>query len=349
MVTAWGSTPEKIDSPSIEGWGATPAKSEFTAGVEGWWPKLLKYLAAGSFTAGGQLATGIVERHTIAPVLSASGVLGASSAIQDGLRALVWAKYTRSFAIGSATGSLAASYFLRPMLTAALTAGPGNLAATISQKVTQPTALTAGPGNLVVPWSFPAKTAVTTTYTATGAYTYTIPWWCTHVDVIMVGAGGGGTGGVGAFTNGNGGGQNTAVSQWVAVTLVRGVDFPWSATQITGVVGAGGAGSPGAVSAVDIQDPSPGGASTAAIAGGASLSAAGGLGGTTQVGFTNRTGLGPGNKVLDGITYTGGADTTSATPNVPGSGGWGGAGGFVSGQAGNPGGRGQVWLRAKQA
>lgn len=169
-----------------------------------------------------------------------------------------------------------------------------------------------------------------TTYTASGAYTYTIPTWCNKIDVLVLGGGQGGGGG--SAGNGTGG----QCGSWVVTTLQRGVGIPWSTTTITGTVGAGGtAGGAGGGTG------GTGGTSTATATGMTTLSAVGGSGGT---GATNVTGASPGNQTLDGITYYGGG--TQGNLNNPGRapGGGGGAGGFAS--AGGVGAAGQVWFYA---
>lgn len=169
-----------------------------------------------------------------------------------------------------------------------------------------------------------------TTYTATGAYSYTIPDWCNKIDILVLGGGQGGGGG--SVGNGTGG----QCGSWVVTTVQRGVDIPWSTTSITGTVGAGGtAGGAGGGTG------GTGGTSTATATGMTTQSAIGGSGG---VGPTNVVGASPGNQTLNGITYYGGGTQSNlnSAGRVPGGGG--GAGGFAS--AGGKGGDGQVWFCA---
>ena len=61
--------------------------------------------------------------------------------------------------------------------------------------------------------AFPTKPPTTWTEPS-GSYTYDIPYWCTYIDVFLLGGGGGGTYGI----PGNGG----QAGSWNAVTLYRG-------------------------------------------------------------------------------------------------------------------------------
>lgn len=181
---------------------------------------------------------------------------------------------------------------------------------------------------------FSAVAGATTTYNTVGTFTFTIPVWCRYIDLIGLGGGAGGTGG-GTFT-GNGGGS----SSWATRTLERGVDIPWSATALSVVVGDGGSaggafgGTGGGGNPTYIQY-----SSTDLIRsnGGSANSGTGGTR-TGRAVDPNTTTVG------DGQTYTGGSASTSSTAQVPGSGGYGGSN-FA---AGNKGGRGQAWIRARQ-
>lgn len=51
--------------------------------------------------------------------------------------------------------------------------------------------------------AFPATAAVITPFTAAG--TYTIPWWCNKIDIVLLGAGGGGGPGGSVFFVGQNG------------------------------------------------------------------------------------------------------------------------------------------------
>lgn len=177
----------------------------------------------------------------------------------------------------------------------------------------------------------------TVAYNTTGAHTYTIPDWLKYgdnIDTLVLGGGGGGQASQFSAT-GQGGNPGT----WFVQTLVYGVDIPIGTTTLTVNVGSGGAGGVGAGNVG-----ADGTASTVTGTGLVTLTAAGGKGGA---GGTNAVGHGPGNQVLNTVTYPGGADqvTASAPGNAPGGGGGGGAP-FSDGAAGAVG---AVWLAAYQA
>lgn len=163
-----------------------------------------------------------------------------------------------------------------------------------------------------------AKTELTT-YSSAGAYTYNIPQWATHIDIVMCGGGGGG--GASSATRGSGG----YAGEWAAVTLERGVDIPTATTQITGTVGIGGTGgnSNGASGA-------NGGNTTATASGWTGFTAAGGAGGPGSSTSRQQAGFDAGNYIYNSVTYiggTGGATTGGAGQpgNPPGGGGAGGS------------------------
>ncbi|QNO01051.1 minor tail protein [Mycobacterium phage CELFI] len=191
-----------------------------------------------------------------------------------------------------------------------------------------------------------------TTISATGAYTYNIPSWATHVDIVAIGGGGGGAGGANV---GNGDGQGGNAGTWQSVTVKRGVDIPSGVTQITGVVGTGGAGGDTTLSSGNA--PGSAGNQSTALASGLSLSAAGGAGGSgiNTTGGSLTYGKSPGNLIFNGQTYTGGAQAgASNNPsgngvagNAPGGGGEGGGGTlFGTGSDGGAGGAGRVFFYA---
>ncbi|TDH57558.1 hypothetical protein E2F47_01965 [Mycobacterium eburneum] len=190
--------------------------------------------------------------------------------------------------------------------------------------------------------AFPVTAPVPTTITATGAYTYSIPWWCTKIDVVLVGAGGGGASPGTFYTLSGFGG---AAGTWATATLTRGVDIPWSLTNITGAIGAGGArGSGGFLGTAG----SAGGATTASATGWAGLSGAGGAGGQqSATGTSDPSGASPGNETYNDRPYTGGAKQSSAgaAGNAPGG---AGAGGSPFGGSGGIGGAGCAWFYAYQ-
>ncbi|MGC7304317.1 hypothetical protein RA993_23075, partial [Mycobacteroides abscessus subsp. abscessus] len=113
-------------------------------------------------------------------------------------------------------------------------AGAGTLAVQIAQKY-QLGAAFAATGTLQCGAAFPAMSPVRTGITTTGSYTYNIPYWCRYIDYAYLPGGGGGGGAQFSFTPAQGGDGG----QWVYGTWERGVDFPWTATQITGSIGVG--------------------------------------------------------------------------------------------------------------
>jgi hypothetical protein len=189
------------------------------------------------------------------------------------------------------------------------------------------------PWGLELAYNTPLDTHPTTSLlNVPGSYTMQIPPSADTFDLIIVGAGGGG--GAGGTGNGVGGLAGT----WRAKTFVRGIDVPWSTTQITGVIGTGGvagtvsgilAGTGGTTTATDVSTQ-------------VNLSAAGGAG----AGWTsNVNGQGAGTLAFAGNSYLGGALASIGLPgNVSGG---AGAGGWPS-QNGGVGAAGAVWLYAYQ-
>ena len=178
-------------------------------------------------------------------------------------------------------------------------------------------------------------------FTTPGAYTYTIPAWCSTVDVILLGGGGGGNSGAILWFNGGGGGAGN----WIQVRLTRGTNIPLTTTTISGSVGGGGWA--GTVPAF-VPNAGNGGTTTATGTGMASLSATGGTGGRYQ--GSTQVGASPGTEVFDGQTYFGGAaqSYSSSNGNAPGGGAAGGDGHFAYGDDGGAGAAGQAWFYAYQ-
>ena len=166
-----------------------------------------------------------------------------------------------------------------------------------------------------------AKTELTT-YSSAGAYTYNIPQWATHIDIVLCGGGGGGEGSVSnLFTGSNGSGGDPG--EWKTVTVQRGVDIPWTTTTITGTVGAGGAGGP--VNTIG----QPGESTTASATGMTTITATGGIARSSG----SETGFGPGNRSYNSQLYIGGADQPP----------WGGGHSGVTGFPPGGGGSGSTW------
>jgi hypothetical protein len=175
-----------------------------------------------------------------------------------------------------------------------------------------PVSGSSGAGTLSATCAFPSTGAALTTFGSPGSYTYTIPWWCNKIDVILLGSGQSGRG-----SNGINTGRGGAGGSYVAVTLVRGTDIPWSTASITGTVG--NFGTPGAGGGGSAGGSNP---TTATGTGMTSQSAAGGTGESNA--SPNTWGDTPGNKVFDGQTYTGGGTANNQTGRGPGGGGAGG-------------------------
>lgn len=215
--------------------------------------------------------------------------------------------------------------------------GEGTMMATVFKREFR-TAAPTGIGTLAATVGFAPNGPASQNFTTAGAYTYAIPWWANKIDMILLGGGGGGASGNYSSTAGNGG----KAAVYTMGTLVRGVDIPWSTTQITGTVGVGGtAGSGNNVAG------GAGGATTATGTGMATSSSAGAAGGS---GTGSQGGQGPGNTAWGGISANGGAagSGNGGAGGAPGAGAAGGNGSFLSSSAGGVGGRGQAWFYAYQ-
>jgi hypothetical protein len=169
-----------------------------------------------------------------------------------------------------------------------------------------------------------------------GPYTYTVPSFMVTGDLFdfIIYAGGAG-GNAGIYGSGGGAGQRVT-----RALLVYGTDIPLSTTTFTVTVGAPGAGG--------TNNATAGGNSTVAITGysGSPLTAAGGLVNGNS-GSVNGAGVTPQVVTVDGQDYWGGQG--GMYPGNPGQfpGGGGASGPFVV--AGEPGGGGQVIIRARKA
>jgi Concanavalin A-like lectin/glucanases superfamily len=170
-----------------------------------------------------------------------------------------------------------------------------------------------------------------------GSQTYDIPYWCTYIDLFLLGAGGGGSYGI----PGNGG----QAGSWNAVTLYRGsgvtpsglVKIPATTAAIDIVVGSGGAAGTSALG------PGTGGGTTASAVGLSQKTAAGGAGGASP--NSDGGAVTPLTQTLNVTTETGGGVQIIGTGNGVAPGG-GAAGGFVSN--GGTGADGAVWIVARQ-
>ncbi|AOT24930.1 hypothetical protein PBI_KALPINE_8 [Mycobacterium phage Kalpine] len=195
---------------------------------------------------------------------------------------------------------------------------------------------------------WPAFTEATQQFASVGTWTYTIPTNCRFIDIVIVGAGGGGAGGANI---GNGDGKGGKAGAWQTITLRRGVDIPWSTTQITVVISAGGTGG-GSNNGAGGN----GGTTSISVNGTLLLIALGGAGGSgiNPTGGSDPIGQGAGTQTYNGKPYVGGSSVgvanpsgTGTTGSPPGGGGEGGGGAlFGTGSGGGPGAPGGAWVRA---
>ena len=187
-----------------------------------------------------------------------------------------------------------------------------------------------GEGTLSVTAAFPANPPATTEFSTAGPNTYDIPYWCTYIDLILLGGGGGGANALAGVIPGAGG----QAGFWTTTTVQRGNEIPWVTTSIALTVGPGGAAAAN-------------GGSTSATATGMATQTA--IGGTQGAGTNGTTGESPGSVTYQGQTFAGGA--AQATPggagNAPGG---GGAGANPLAGAPNPGAGapGAAWVVARQ-
>jgi Concanavalin A-like lectin/glucanases superfamily len=185
--------------------------------------------------------------------------------------------------------------------------------------------------------AFPTTPPATWAEQSGGSYTYDIPYWCTYMDVFLLGAGGGGAYGF----SGNGG----QAGSWYTVTLYRGsgapqsgqVQIPATTPSINIKVGSGGAAGTNTVA------PAAGGSTTATATGLSQRNALGGMGGAN----VNPQGaaVNPPSETVNGTTETGGTAQGFGSGNGVAPGG-GGAGGFALN--GGSGADGAVWIVARQ-
>jgi hypothetical protein len=171
-----------------------------------------------------------------------------------------------------------------------------------------------GNGALTAKAGFPGYDPATKPYPSAGTYAFAIPFWCTTIDLALLGAGGGGTY-VEPVVGGGAG-------EWQTVTLQRGSDIPWAATTINVTVGQGGSG--GTPSA----DATPGGDTIASwdTATGTTQAVASGGGAGASANGQSGDGPSPTSQSVDDATLTAGAAQLSlaAAGNAPGGGGAGG-------------------------
>jgi hypothetical protein len=173
-----------------------------------------------------------------------------------------------------------------------------------------------GTGTLTGKASFPGFDPTPKTYDTAGTYAFPIPFWCTRIDLVLLGAGGGGT--YAPLSNGVGGGGG----QFTTASLKRGSDIPWAATTINVTVGQGGSGG-----IPNAPDATPGGDTTASWDSGSGTAepAVGGGAGASTNGQTGDTASQPSGSIGDATLTAGPAQSTpAAAGNAPGGGGAGG-------------------------
>jgi hypothetical protein len=187
-----------------------------------------------------------------------------------------------------------------------------------------PTNNTVVTGNLTGHGIFSAKVESpeskpeTQQYDKAGTYAYSIPYWCTTIDLILLGAGGGGGYGGTNDVGGSGG-------AWKTATLQRGPDIPLAATTISVTVSQGGAG--GTLSA---PQGSPGGDTTATWGTSSGPTTSTASGGDARGSSSGPSGdsPSPSSESIGDASLNGGVaqSTAGADGNPPGGGGAGGAG-----------------------
>jgi hypothetical protein len=192
-----------------------------------------------------------------------------------------------------------------------------------------------GSGQLSADASFPShpENDAPPPYTQAGMYTYEIPYWCSAIDVLLLGAGGGGSSGGFAVHGGLGG-------SWTPVTFWRGfgtkppgaLSISAATPSISITVGAGGSGG---------ATPGSGGDTVATVTGLQDQTASGGAGGANSDAIGK--GPDPHTQTSNNQPVTGGDDQT--TGDGPGnSPGGAGAGGFFGGAGAD----GAAWVVARQ-
>jgi hypothetical protein len=183
-----------------------------------------------------------------------------------------------------------------------------------------------GNGNFSATAGFPANKPDTKEYDGAGMYSYSIPYWCDTIDLVLLGAGGGGT--YSEFTPGGGGGGGS----WKPITVQRGSDIPWATTIINITVGQGGAGG-----SLATPTGGTGGDTTASwdTSQGTTTETASGGGGGANSGDPTGQSPSPSSQSAGDAMLSAGPEqpTTGAAGNAPGGGG-AGSDGFQAGGAG---------------
>lgn len=285
-----------------------------------------------SFVGSGQMSAQAYALYNRITNLLGSGQLSAAA----------FEEYLAS--LGLVGGGALAALLMQIQNSAGGASGTGTMGALISQKYIINAGLF-GDGQLGALMRFSTQAETTTVFNANG--TFTIPWWCTHIDVVLLGGGGGGSSGNAVVGNGRGG----LAAPWTNFTLVRGVDIPWSTTTLTVTRGNGGAGGGGGFTG-EVPG-AQGTSSTVTGTGVTTMTGVGGLGAPQAAVWNQGAGQGSGNQTYNTKSYTGGANTpdSATVGTTPGGGGGRGNSGFFgfpsgSGAAGGPG---RVSIRAYQS
>jgi hypothetical protein len=199
-------------------------------------------------------------------------------------------------------------------------------------------------GDVAIP-----HTPTITQFADAGSPTFPIPSWANVVQIAAVGGGGAGRQG-GTYGISGEGGEN---GDWNTIEWTRGTHFDAASAPSLAIVipakaqGGGDSGTSGGVGnnggSVTVTLPATTGHSSA------TLTATGGEGGDAlNAGGSDKQGQSPGNQVLDGVTYVGGAAQNTFGGAGADAGGGGAGGNYVSFQLGGKGGLGRAWVRLKQ-
>lgn len=330
-------------------WSPTPAGP---AGTGAWTPVIVRSgygheLAVA--TDDGLIRLGALSGHEVAEAIDAGlvvlpGMVGAETAVADDWGMTTPTILGREIAVASDSGTLGAWHRTETAVatdSGIASPGTGGIDTAVAvdsghvlhvQSGGTETAIATDSGVGWFAWHAP----IVSSFTTVGTHTVQIPVQCQRIDIVLIGGGGSGQTGSGAINQAGKGGIH---GTWAAITLVRGIDIPWTDQSVSVTVGAGGSQPANS----DHAGPNAGSASTATAGGSQVLTAAGGTGtGDQQNGrpvpaFTHQ-----------GVTYNGGNSGTgnAGAGQAPGGAGAGGNGGiFGSRTRGGVGGAGGAWVR----
>lgn len=341
----WSPTPVVPASPA---WGPAPP---MPAGGGAWVPVIVRTVHGAELavsTDDGLVRLGVLTGADLAVALDAGitvlgGMVGAEVAVSAEWAALTVHTTGQEVAVSTDSGILSA--WTRTEISAATDTGISGAGVAGTDPATSidhasagargggtelAAAVDSGPGGFG--WSAPTTAGSATV----GTHDIPISPGSLMVDVILIGGGASGQTGSGIINQAGKGGIH---GTWAAITLVRGVDIPWTAQAVSVTIGAGGTQPANS----DHAGPNAGQPTTASVGGTQVLSAAGGSGtGDNQNGrpvpaFSHQ-----------GVSYTGGASGTgnAGAGSAPGGAGAGGNGGiFGSRTRGGVGGAGGAWVR----